>query len=105
MSNAAGEELKRTRQGHVYLALPQLGLVELTRKKVRPSLSSLLQRSCPYCEGTGRVFSEESVSMQVCQEIRFLADQEQDTAMGILVEMHPTVAACFIGGGAAISGN
>lgn len=93
------EELKKDKTRTCVLGLTQLGLVELTRKKVRPSLSSLLQRSCPYCEGTGRVLSEESVSMQACQEIRFLADQEQDTAMGILVEMHPTVAAFLIGGG------
>ncbi|MGI5867665.1 MAG: Rne/Rng family ribonuclease, partial [Syntrophaceticus schinkii] len=92
------EELTKDKTRTCVLGLTQLGLVELTRKKVRPSLSSLLQRPCPYCEGTGRVLSEETVSMQACQEIRFLAEQERDTE-GILVEMHPTVAAFLIGGG------
>ncbi|HHY40247.1 MAG TPA: Rne/Rng family ribonuclease, partial [Syntrophaceticus sp.] len=57
------EELKKDKTRTCVLGLTQLGLLELTRKKVRPSLSSLLERSCPYCEGTGRVLSEESVSM------------------------------------------
>jgi ribonuclease G len=92
------EELTKDKTRTCVLGLTQLGLVELTRKKVRPSLSSLLQRPCPYCEGTGRVLSEETVSMQACQEIRFLAEQERNTE-GILVEMHPTVAAFLIGGG------
>ncbi len=91
------EELKKDKTRTCVLGLTQLGLLELTRKKVRPSLSSLLERSCPYCEGTGRVLSEESVSMNACQAIRSLADQED--SLGILVEVHPSVAAFLIGGG------
>ncbi|MGB4503378.1 MAG: Rne/Rng family ribonuclease [Syntrophaceticus sp.] len=91
------DELKKDKTRTCVLGLTQLGLVELTRKKVRPSLSSLLERHCPYCEGTGRVLSEETVSMQACQAIRAMADHEQ--AVAILVEVHPTVAAFLIGGG------
>lgn len=32
-----------------------LGLIEMTRKKVRQDLSSIMQMECPYCEGTGRL--------------------------------------------------
>ena len=39
------EELKKDKTRTYVLGLTQLGLVELTRKKVRPSLSSLLERS------------------------------------------------------------
>lgn len=91
------EELKKDKTRTCVLGLTQLGLLELTRKKVRPSLSSLLERPCPYCEGTGRVLSEESVSMKACQTIRSLADQND--SLGILVEVHPSVAAFLIGGG------
>jgi len=91
------EELKKDKTRTYLLGLTQLGLVELTRKKVRPSLSSLLERSCPYCDGTGRVLSEETVSMQACKEIRLLAADSDYP--GILVEVHPSVAAFLIGGG------
>lgn len=91
------EELKKDKTRTYVLGLTQLGLVELTRKKVRPSLSSLLERTCPYCEGTGRVLSEETVGIKACQEIRSLAACSD--APGILVEVHPSVAAYLIGGG------
>jgi ribonuclease G len=93
------EELKKDKTRTCVLGLTQLGLVELTRKKVRPSLSSLIERPCPYCEGTGKVLSEETVSMQACSEIRALAERERGNAAGILVEVHPSVAAFLIGGG------
>ena len=32
-----------------------LGLIEMTRKKVRQDLSSIMLAECPYCEGTGRL--------------------------------------------------
>lgn len=91
------EELKKDKTRTCVLGLTQLGLVELTRKKVRPSLSSLLERPCPYCEGKGMVLSEESVSMKACHAIRTLAEQKD--SLGILVEVHPSVAAFLIGGG------
>lgn len=93
------EELKKDKTRTCVLGLTQLGLVELTRKKVRPSLSSLIERTCPYCEGTGKVLSEETVSMQACADIRALAAREGGNTEGILVEVHPTVAAFLIGGG------
>lgn len=93
------DELKKDKTRTCVLGLTQLGLVELTRKKVRPSLSSLIERPCPYCEGTGKVLSEETVSMQACSDIRALAERERKNAAGILVEVHPTVAAFLIGGG------
>lgn len=91
------DELRKDKTRTYVLGLTHLGLVELTRKKVRPSLSSLLERSCPYCEGKGRVLSEETVSMKVCQDLRSLAKQTASPA--ILVQVHPSVAAFLIGGG------
>jgi ribonuclease G len=37
------------------MGLTKLGLVELTRKKVHPSLSELLLTTCPHCGGTGKI--------------------------------------------------
>ena len=39
-----------------------LGMVEMTRKKTRQNINDFLQRSCPYCGGTGRVLSEETLA-------------------------------------------
>ncbi len=91
------DELKRDKTRTYVLGLTHLGLVELTRKKVRPSLSSLLERLCPYCEGKGRVLSEETVGLRTCQELREFA--RSSTAPAVLVEVNPGVAAFLIGGG------
>ncbi|MBM7866859.1 Rne/Rng family ribonuclease [Heliobacterium gestii] len=42
------------------LGLTALGLVEMTRKKVRPSLASLLTTPCDCCDGRGRVVKGET---------------------------------------------
>ena len=91
------EDLKRDKTRTYVLGLTHLGLVEMTRKKVRPSLSSLLERLCPYCEGKGRVLSEETVGLKTCQDLREFA--RNNTAPAVMVEVNPGVAAFLIGGG------
>jgi len=96
---ALEEELKKDKTRARIMGLTQLGLVEMTRKKVQQGLDSLLQRSCPYCEGRGKVLSEETVSRRALKKLRLLV---QDTsAAAVLVEAHPAVAALLIGSGGA----
>lgn len=52
---AFAEALQQDRVRTHVLGITALGLVEITRKKVRQSLDSTLERSCPYCHGKGRV--------------------------------------------------
>lgn len=52
---ALEEELKKDRTRTQVLGITQLGLVEVTRKKTRPSLAEMLLRPCPCCEGQGWV--------------------------------------------------
>lgn len=42
-----------------------LGLIEMTRKKVRKSLSATMEMSCSHCRGTGLVLNDESVSLNI----------------------------------------
>lgn len=81
------------------LGITQLGLVEMTRKKVRPSLAEVLQKPCPYCEGRGKVLSEETVGIHIKHQVFQLA--RQTAADTILVEANPLVAARLIGSGGA----
>jgi ribonuclease G len=48
-------EIKKDRRRTHILGLTRLGLVELTRKKVYPSLAELLLEPCPACGGAGKV--------------------------------------------------
>jgi ribonuclease G len=96
---ALEEEIKKDKTKTNILGITQLGLVEMTRKKVRPSLSEVLQKPCPYCEGRGKVLSEETLGINYKNQIYNVA--RQTTAQTILVEANPLVAARLIGSGGA----
>jgi len=72
-----------------------LGLVELTRQKVRLCVSDLLQKTCPCCEGSGRVLSDEFIWGRIEEELRQLLATTTDPA--VLLEAHPAIAGNLIG--------
>ena len=96
---ALQEALRLDRTKAHVLGITHLGLVEMTRKKVRQGLDEFLQRPCPYCEGRGRVLSEETMYRKVRREIKRILRSSSGEA--ILVEVHPSVAALLIGAGGA----
>jgi ribonuclease G len=72
------------------LGITSLGLVEMTRKKVRKKLSSVLKRTCPYCGGSGLVDSEETTALNMR---RFLLRQTANANIKeYLIEVNPQVA-------------
>lgn len=91
------EEIKRDKTKTNILGITQLGLLEMTRKKVRPSLSEVLQKPCPYCDGRGKVLSEETLGINFKNQIYNVA--RRTSADTILVEANPIVAARLIGSG------
>jgi ribonuclease G len=90
-------ELKKDKTKTNILGFTQLGLLEMTRKKVGQGLAHVLQKDCPFCDGKGKVLSEESVSLWAKKEI--LSISETSGAPAILVEANPAVAAYLIGSG------
>jgi len=89
--------LKKDRTKSNILGITQLGLVELTRKKAGKRIGSVLQKPCPYCEGTGRVLSEETVAKKIERELKKIFTHTD--AEAALIEAHPSVAALVIGSG------
>ena len=68
------------------VSLSPLGLVEMTRKRTRESLSHLLCEPCPACEGRGFVKTAETVCHEIFREL-----QRQESAGEVLVLAHPAV--------------
>ncbi len=89
------EKLKADRTRSHVLGLTSLGLVEMTRKKVRQGIDDFLQQECPYCSGKGKVLTGEVVSSRIEREIKEILTREK--AEAILIEVHYTVAALLIG--------
>lgn len=62
--------LKKDRTKTNLVGLTGLGLVEMTRKKVRQPIYTQLQRQCPLCQGSGMVDSDETVARSILHELR-----------------------------------
>lgn len=59
------EILKEDRIKCTVMGMTNLGLVEITRKKTRNNAASTMMSVCPYCEGEGRIFSDEFNAMRI----------------------------------------
>lgn len=53
--DAMNDALKKDRTKTTVIGMTKLGLLEMTRKKIRRKLSAILQDNCPLCNGTGKV--------------------------------------------------
>ncbi len=88
---ALDQAVRRDRAKIHIIDLTQLGLVEITRKRVHQDLEEVMRIPCPYCEGRGRVLSPETMSLRTRREVRRLA--RTNRARALLVEVHPQVHA------------
>ncbi|MDR3187490.1 MAG: Rne/Rng family ribonuclease [Holosporaceae bacterium] len=50
-------------------AISSFGLLELSRQRLRSSIADANMITCPHCSGTGSMWSEESVAIQVLRRI------------------------------------
>lgn len=83
--------LKNDRSKANILKISELGLVEMTRKRVRESLNSVLCEPCPYCEGKGNIKSVTTICYEVFRETQRVAYSLGRTKK-IMVNVHPKVA-------------
>ena len=66
-----------------------LGLVEMTRQRVRPSLFNSLTKTCDHCDGGGRVYTPATVVRQIERSLRRVSAKGEERE--ILIRMHPEV--------------
>jgi ribonuclease G len=82
--------LRRDRSRTKTLRVSEIGLVEMTRQRVRPSLGQMLSDTCPTCGGSGRVLSLESIEMRLERCLRRL--KARSTEKRIELYLNPEVA-------------
>lgn len=88
--DALKQALKKDRTRTTVVGMTGLGLIEMTRKKVKQELSTVLNVECPYCNGTGKMLSPESIARRVEKEVGECF--AHTAAEAIQVEVHPSVA-------------
>ena len=81
---ALAEGLQRDRARSRMLPMSEFGLVEITRQRSRPSLDRHLLRSCPACDGAGRVRSLPTLEQEVVRQARRLGPRPQGTVVARL---------------------
>lgn len=63
------EELSKDRARTNIVAMSAIGLVEMTRKRIRPSLIKTICKPCNYCDGKGYVKQAATVAHEIFREI------------------------------------
>ncbi len=66
------DALKRDRIKTFAYPISELGLVQLTRKRTRENMVTMLTESCPTCEGSGYIKSRYTICYEVLRMLRVL---------------------------------
>jgi ribonuclease G len=92
--NTLRSELGRDRSPTKTCQVSPLGLVEMTRKRVRPSLMQSLSEPCSHCGGSGRVLSPISAATML---ERFLERASlKKKHRNLVISIHPDMAAYLL---------
>lgn len=83
------QEFKKDRGKVTVVNISPLGLFEITRKRVKESITKALSENCPYCEGRGFIKSKVTVCYDILREIRRIAPFYEKKK--IFVEAHSSV--------------
>jgi len=81
-----GRDRARTRTWEV----SELGLIEMTRQRVRPSILQSLTEPCAICEGSGRIWTAPTLVREIERSVSRAA--LDSGARQILICVHPQVA-------------
>lgn len=89
------DALKKDRSKTNVMPISGLGLVEMTRKRTRDTLTRVMCGPCPYCEGSGRVKSTLTVCYDLVRELIKVLSKSQ--AKKIFIYAHPEVTTRLAG--------
>lgn len=85
------EELQKDRAKTNIILMSPLGLVEMTRKRIRPSLIKELCEPCDYCEGKGNIKRKSTVANEIFRELERDHIQIESKKSNIIIHCHAAV--------------
>lgn len=86
---AIKDALKKDKAKTNVIGMSELGLVQMTRKRTRDSITKNICSACPYCSGKGYNKSYKTVAYEVFRELE--RDSSDKEIKKIVVYMHPAV--------------
>ena len=87
---ALNEHLSSDRSRTEVMSISELGLVEMTRKRTRPSLVSVLCEPCSYCDGNSYIKRSETVANEIFRELK--RESSEKNHKNWVVSCHSKVA-------------
>ncbi len=69
--------------------ISDLGLLEMTRKRTRESLSRMMHEPCFYCDGTGQIQSRTTIAYEILRQIR--RERKDLPGYSVVVNAHPAI--------------
>ncbi len=93
--NALTDALKKDRSKTHVLPMSEMGLIQMTRKRVRKPLTRLLCEPCSYCDGEGYIVSRKTISYNIYRAVL----KEAGNMMGVrfTVRVNPEIAELLYG--------
>jgi len=88
--NSLKETLKEDKAPSMVLKISELGIVEMSRKRIRDSLWKILCEPCPTCEKRGLILSTRTIIAKLLRELEARATGERKRKASLLV--HPDIA-------------
>jgi ribonuclease E len=87
------EVMRVDRARYSMTRLSRFGIMQITRQRLRPSLTLRSSGVCPHCGGTGRIRNLETISLHALRRIK--AELLRAGGKSIRVLLHPQVAQDF----------
>ena len=84
------DHLKRDRSRCHLFPLTELGLLQMTRKRVRKSLTKSITQPCPYCKREGYILSTDTMIIKIFRTFDEICREEG--AKSVTLRVHPRLA-------------
>jgi len=88
--NALKDAFRRDRSKTHVLPMSEMGLIQMTRKRVRKPLSRLLCEPCFYCDGEGYLMSKQTICHTIYREI--LRNAQDLMGVRLTLQVNPEIA-------------
>jgi ribonuclease G len=88
--NALKEAVQKDRSKTYILPLSEMGLIQMTRKRIRKPLTQILCEPCFYCEGEGYQISRQTICYNIYREI--ISQAKEITGIKLTLKVNPEIA-------------
>ncbi|PQJ28680.1 Rne/Rng family ribonuclease [Rubritalea profundi] len=88
---AMKERLKRDKAKTQVMQISAVGLMEMTRQRLKESLRDTMNEPCPYCQGRGRVKTTMTMSVEIQRRLHTVIQRNVEQLGDLIVMVNPDV--------------